>query len=74
MSDKMEIEGVEAYRTCQLSFHEANFRLVARVIAVCGHIPVVQMEKADTVLYAVRPGLIRKAKKALRKRSTTEAS
>lgn len=60
---RTEIEGVEVYRTLYMACDHKEFTLTAKAVAACGHIPVVQIEGDATVLYAIRPGLIRKAKK-----------
>lgn len=67
MSEQRELPGIEVYKTDNLSLYRDRFELSARTIAILGFIPVVLIEGAWTVLYAVSSGAIRKSKTPLRK-------
>lgn len=65
MTDNIKLPGIEVFRTNQFRLYSDEFRGHARTVALLRFIPVMQIEGADTVLYAVSSGAIRQAKQKL---------
>lgn len=63
----LEIEGVEILRNSYFSLYANDFKAAAQTIEKCGHLLVLQVEGDTTVLYAVRPGLIRRVKQKIKR-------
>lgn len=65
MSDEHTmIDGTEVFRceSDRLWSETDKFHLAVRIVALLNHLPAVQREGGNTVLYAIRRGLIRKLK------------